>query len=126
MEMYHGWVGRDRLVVAGAALKRGRRVWVYWPGEQAIECVDRERAASHWRHWAFITLYRHGSRVAASVSSRRARLAAFGANLLETGRYYVRIARDVLRSVSPAKLPRRIAGGLKRRLLPPARAGHRR
>ena len=128
MEMYLGWVGRDRLRVAGAALARGRRVWAYWPGEHAIECVDRERAASHWRHWLFITLYRHGSHVAATVSGRRARIAAFGANLVEAGRYYVRIARDRLRrvaraaviaSTSPAKLLKRAAGSLRRRLTRP-------
>ncbi len=119
MEMYLGWVGRDRLVVAGRALARGRRVWVYWPEEQAVECLDRERAASHWRHWLFITGYRHGSRVSSALSLRRARLAAFGHNLVETCRYYVRITRDVLRSHTPTQLPRRIVRGVRRRLAPP-------
>ena len=55
LEMFLGWVGRDRLRLAGRALRAGRRVWVYWPGESALECVDRERLGSHWRHWLFIT-----------------------------------------------------------------------
>ena len=116
IEMYLGWVGRDRLVVARAALARGRRVWVYWPGEQAVECVDRERAASYWRHWLFITLYRHGSRLLAALSRRSARLTSFSANLIEAGRYYVRIARDVVGRSTPARLPGRIVRGVKRRL----------
>jgi ubiquinone/menaquinone biosynthesis C-methylase UbiE len=31
-------------------LSRGRRVWVYWAGEQALECVDAERLDSFRRH----------------------------------------------------------------------------
>lgn len=57
LDMYIGWVGRDRLTLARAALARRRRVWLHWPGEQAVECVDRERLRSHWRHWLFITGY---------------------------------------------------------------------
>src|SRR5262245_32384370 len=70
LEMYLGWVGRDRLLIARSALVRGRRVWLYWPREQAIECVDRERAASHWRHWLFITTYWHGCRLLAALRVR--------------------------------------------------------
>lgn len=54
-EMYVGWVGRDRLAMADRALAMGRRVWLYWPAESAVECVDRERLSSLWRHWLFIT-----------------------------------------------------------------------
>jgi len=55
IEMYVGWVGRDRLALIGAVLARQRRVWLYWPDENALECVDRERLRSHWRHWVFVT-----------------------------------------------------------------------
>ena len=44
LEMYTGWPGRDRLTIAGSALDLGRRVWVYWPGESAVECVDARAA----------------------------------------------------------------------------------
>src|SRR5215471_5204137 len=30
---------RTRLHIAEAALKRGLRVWLYWPAEHAVECV---------------------------------------------------------------------------------------
>ena len=76
LEMNLGWVGRDHLRLARTALARGRRVWVYWPGEQAIECLDRERAASHWRHWLFITACRHRSRVVAAAGNLRRRIGA--------------------------------------------------
>lgn len=56
IEMYRGWAGRDRLRLARAALRQDRRVWMYWPQEQAIECVDGERLDSLWRHWLFITV----------------------------------------------------------------------
>ena len=56
LEMFLGWVGRDRLRMAGRALRMGRRVWVYWPGEAAVECVDAERLRSLWLHWLFITV----------------------------------------------------------------------
>src|SRR6266849_9869497 len=69
IEMYRGWAGRDRLHIARAALRRDRRVWVYWPQEQAIECVDRERLASLWRHWLFITVCRHGMAITAAGSN---------------------------------------------------------
>src|SRR5260221_3491035 len=49
IEIDIGWVGSDRLLIARAALRRGRRVWGYWPREQAIECVDRERIGRLWR-----------------------------------------------------------------------------
>jgi glycosyltransferase involved in cell wall biosynthesis/ubiquinone/menaquinone biosynthesis C-methylase UbiE len=54
IEMYVGWLGREGLMQVRAALKRGRRAWLYWPEEQAIECVDWERVESHWRHWLFV------------------------------------------------------------------------
>ncbi len=37
---------RARLRIAEAALGRGLRVWLYWPNEQAVECVDDERLQS--------------------------------------------------------------------------------
>jgi len=50
-----------RLRIADAALSRGLRVWLYWPGEQAIECVDRERLESLKRHrYAVIAMERLG------------------------------------------------------------------
>src|SRR5262252_3448199 len=46
IEMYVGWVGRDTLALIRQVLRLRRRVWLCWPGEEAIECVDRERLAS--------------------------------------------------------------------------------
>ena len=41
--MASGLPDRQRLEVIEAALTRGLRAWLYWPAEQAVECVDRER-----------------------------------------------------------------------------------
>jgi glycosyltransferase involved in cell wall biosynthesis/ubiquinone/menaquinone biosynthesis C-methylase UbiE len=87
IEMYTGWVGRDRLLLADAALSLDRRVWLYWPGESAVECVNRERLSSHWRHWLFITGYR--------VVTRTLSLARRIAGGLRRGlRKFVSLARE--------------------------------
>ena len=54
LEMDSGFASRYDLMNCGRALKLQRRAWLYWPEEQALECVDRERLASLWRHWMFI------------------------------------------------------------------------
>src|SRR5581483_8251082 len=41
---------RTRLEIIEAALSRGQRVWLHWPGEQAVECIDAERLHSLRRH----------------------------------------------------------------------------
>ena len=43
VEMWLGWPSFGQLRLASAVLTRGRRVWLYWPQEEAVECVDRER-----------------------------------------------------------------------------------
>lgn len=51
-----GYPSLRAIRVAARALALGRRVFYYWPAEVAVECVDRERLGSLWRHWWFITL----------------------------------------------------------------------
>lgn len=58
IELHVGWAGRDALRLAARALRLGRRVWLYWPQESAVECVDRDRLGSLWAHWLFITFWR--------------------------------------------------------------------
>ena len=58
IEMHQGWAGRTTLALAAAVLERGKRVWFYWPGEQAVECIDRERLRSFWRMWIFVAVIR--------------------------------------------------------------------
>ena len=69
IEMHQGWPGRPALGLAGTVLKRGKRVWFYWPDEQAVECVDRERLRSYWRLWCFLAGLR-GWNKAARVTRR--------------------------------------------------------
>src|SRR5262249_24859967 len=56
IEMRAGWMALRDLRTSRAALRLRRRVWVYWPGEEAVECIDRERLASGWRHLVAITV----------------------------------------------------------------------
>jgi hypothetical protein len=59
--LFTGVLDRARLRIAEAALKRGLRLWLYWPNEQAVECVDAERLTSLRRHrTAVIALERVG------------------------------------------------------------------
>src|SRR5262249_12071433 len=41
---------KRHLELVDQLLHAGRRVWLFWPDEQAIECVDRERLDSFRRH----------------------------------------------------------------------------
>lgn len=61
---------RARLEIADAALKRGLRVWLSWPTEQAVECVDQERLQSLQRHrLAIIAMERLGRPVHRAMES---------------------------------------------------------
>src|SRR4051812_18634001 len=58
-----GLPDRRRLDIMDAALRRGLRAWLYWPGEQAVECVDAERLHSLRRHrLAVVALEKVGRR----------------------------------------------------------------
>jgi glycosyltransferase involved in cell wall biosynthesis/ubiquinone/menaquinone biosynthesis C-methylase UbiE len=56
-ELKRGWAGRTRIRWAHRLLERGLRVWWYWPAEQVVECVDRERLAGDWKHLAVVGLF---------------------------------------------------------------------
>src|SRR5215472_5162456 len=56
LEMYVGWPGREHLLLAMRVLRRGRRVWLYWPKEHVVECVDRVRLPGYWRQMLFLKL----------------------------------------------------------------------
>jgi glycosyltransferase involved in cell wall biosynthesis/ubiquinone/menaquinone biosynthesis C-methylase UbiE len=105
IEMSHGWPGRDSMLLARRVLGRGRRAWLYWPSEQAIECVDAERLSSLWRHWFFITTYR---------TAKRMRRAASG--LVRAARREVRTAAQAFRHLPPARIPGRIVRKIGRTL----------
>lgn len=66
LEMIHGWPTRVHLQEARRTLRAGGRVFFYWPREEAIECIDRERLASYGRLWWFV----HGVYVYANGKQR--------------------------------------------------------
>jgi len=76
VEMTLGFAPRATLRLAREVLRRGRRVWLHWPAETAVECVDDERLASHWRHWVFIVAGFARQRLAAAVAVTLGRIAA--------------------------------------------------
>ena len=57
IELRQGWPGRVHLTLAGRALRDGRRVWFYWPAEEALEVADRHRLREYWRLWAIVQAY---------------------------------------------------------------------
>lgn len=83
LEMEYGFAGRHRMTLAARLLQRGSCVWIHWPAEDAIECVDRERLRSLRRHWYFIKI---------------------GRQLLRLAHLWSRL-RALLRSVPPHRLP---------------------
>jgi len=67
----------DQVRLAEYAVSHGRRVWFYWPGELAVECIDRERLSSYLRHVCAANLWyeiRPAAQLAYSVFKRLSRL----------------------------------------------------
>jgi glycosyltransferase involved in cell wall biosynthesis/ubiquinone/menaquinone biosynthesis C-methylase UbiE len=87
LSMSRGWPGRHHLQFARRALKSGRRVWLYWPAEHALEVINDERLASYWRHWLVIQGARQVRRVVgaapAPADSPTARILAEASRKLE-------------------------------------------
>jgi len=55
--MVRGWPGLGCLRFTRNALRTGRRVFFYWPDEEAVECIDAERLRSFYRHWVVACVY---------------------------------------------------------------------
>lgn len=53
----HGAPGRAMLRQCHNLMVAGTEVYFYWPAEQAIEVIDRERLASFWRLWFVTRVY---------------------------------------------------------------------
>jgi glycosyltransferase involved in cell wall biosynthesis/ubiquinone/menaquinone biosynthesis C-methylase UbiE len=68
--MERGWPGSSHLRFAASVLRQRRRVWFYWPSEQALECIDKDALGSYWRLWAFCTADRVRRRIVGLVSPR--------------------------------------------------------
>ena len=97
--MERGWPGSSHLRFASAALKQGRRVWFYWPSEQAIEVIDADTLATYWRLWVYCTADLLKRRVKGLV---RPQLHDPGADVVE--RCSVAL-RQLFSSASPAPFP---------------------
>ena len=71
----NGLADRARLRIIREALRRGLRVWLHWPHEQAVECIDAERLRSLERHRAAAIVMEHIGRPMLQLrdASRRVR-----------------------------------------------------
>lgn len=49
IEPMFGWASRIHLLIARRFLHNNRKVFFYWPNENAIELIDHERLGSYWR-----------------------------------------------------------------------------
>jgi glycosyltransferase involved in cell wall biosynthesis/ubiquinone/menaquinone biosynthesis C-methylase UbiE len=58
IETNAGWVGQVYLRLARRLMRRGLKVWFYWPREQAIEAADPERVRSYWKLWGFVQWFK--------------------------------------------------------------------
>jgi len=52
-----GWLSRRMMRICRQVLNSGRRVFLYWPAELAVECLDEERLTSYWRLWIVLQLH---------------------------------------------------------------------
>src|SRR3954470_10863327 len=52
-----GFLTRAQMRIAARTLNRGRRVWLFWPAEDVVECVDRERLKSFHRLWMAVIAF---------------------------------------------------------------------
>src|SRR4051794_15003517 len=58
LEMSTGCPGPAQLRILGRTLALGRRAWLWWPGETAVEHVTRERLRSFRRHARLLAIHR--------------------------------------------------------------------
>src|SRR5262249_25232156 len=55
--MSGGLPDAEQLRIADYVLSRRHRVWFYWLGESAVECIDRERLRSYRQHVCLATIW---------------------------------------------------------------------
>ena len=95
VEAEGGVLGPAQLTALGAAIGAGKRAWLYWPRERAVETVDRERLRSYRRLRRVAAVLAPFARIASHLP-RRARAgdpaspvsAAAAATRIETGDDY--------------------------------------
>ena len=97
ISLAHGCASRVHLRLTRRLLNAGRRVWFYWPSEEAVECVDDERLASYWRHWAVVQTFRQ---------FKRLRLASEAASFDFAS--VQRVLRETLERARPVPFERRL------------------
>lgn len=114
-EMKKGWAGRTVLKTAGSLVESGRKVFFYWPREEAVEVIDTERLKSYWRLWVAGKVWQVQRPV---VSRFRGNIQEQGSqgNIQEQGsqkrllRYQMDV-RNFLGRARPVKMPRLTRGG---------------
>lgn len=84
VEMERGWPGAAHLRFARFILGRKLRVWFYWPHEQAVECVDRERLRSYWRLWSIIVAHRTKHAVGRALGQKPDHVPALAASIYKS------------------------------------------
>jgi glycosyltransferase involved in cell wall biosynthesis/ubiquinone/menaquinone biosynthesis C-methylase UbiE len=66
--MERGWPGGSHLRFAKSVLARGKRVWLHYPAEGAIECLDVEAIRTYWQLWLLATAHRVRQRITGVVT----------------------------------------------------------
>ena len=118
VELAAGLPTRAQLRLAAAALRSGRRAWIYWPEEHAVECIDAERLDSLERHVAAVKwLARIG--LPADRAAQGWRRMPAGLRWIYRGEFPVR------RGDIHVKLTRQTLGARPAAFAGPARAGGR-
>jgi ubiquinone/menaquinone biosynthesis C-methylase UbiE/glycosyltransferase involved in cell wall biosynthesis len=90
------------------ALALGRRAWLFWPEEGAVECVTTERLSSHWRHWLVRQFFRFVADPMMRISAipRRVSWALHGLPPREMPRFLAkRVGRAIRERINPEANP---------------------
>lgn len=101
IEMIYGWPSRTHLRLARQALRVGRKVFFYWPREEAVEHIDDERLGSYWRLWLLVhAAYVYSNGKAHLKNSLREKLSP---ELKDRLRPYYHLARSLPRRIISEK-----------------------
>jgi glycosyltransferase involved in cell wall biosynthesis/ubiquinone/menaquinone biosynthesis C-methylase UbiE len=125
IEMDRGYAGRSHLRLAARALALGRRVWLYWPGERTVECLDRDRLGGFRRLWAMATLHKAGLAAGAAARAIPAALAGTGRGMKAAAGNAISLAR-IVRSEGMRAGGRAVGSRLSGQPPAPVRAAQRR
>lgn len=104
IELNQGLPPQQCLELAGRVVASGRRLFFYWPQEEAMECVDQEKIASFQSHLVFAGLYHKAARIRRAVNRRLPAALLRGVPLTSLVRTFLGAPADTRRQMLARKV----------------------